>query len=1030
MKHNLTARFAIILIVVGFAGWMSYKGVAQGDLELGIDLKGGSELVFKFAFEKVEDASAKKTLLTEAIRVIQDRVDNYGLKDIMIQPIGDDRFAVQISAKDKKKVDSIKGLITDLGSLEMHITVEPNATDHFAEYWKLYRDRLKKDMRDDVAREIAVSDLKGDDASRYPLGLRWYPLSDTATASYANDRRAQDADGKPQPYVLIQLDDHGITGESLTKVFYGIDDRGIGGGYAVYFSVQKFHQQNMTRLTETDEDGQKYMAIILNGKVDSAPHLKSTLTDSGQITGGFNEESAKALSAILQSGALREPPTLISEQTIAPDLAGSARERGILSTLLGFVIVMSIMIFLYYGPGLLANLALLLNLVLLLGVLTWFGAVLTLPGIAGVILTVGMAVDANILVFERIKEEKAKGRSIAQAITTGYDRAVVTIIDANLTTLITAYFLFQIGSGPVRGFGITLAIGIVASMFTALYVTRTIFEAILKRNRNLQANMRGDFGTPSIPWMSYMRKAVLVSAIAMIGGAVIWEVVPDKVKYDLDFTEGSKLVVWFHEEVPLTDIEKTIADAAKNDPAYLEMSMRAAAEGIGAQVGQDTSKGWELRSQKISSAQQIDAAKSMLRESFRGRLLPGPFESTIRTSESGGSTGTIYFRKPEVQAGLLEAAFEQHNRHTQKLAGATVARSETPTPGAGSVFQLGFEDSAADPRNVALNVRTALDGFDWKAARDHYDTLAKDENRTRTVQDNAKRVLGVLDSFEGTTIDREFFAECDPFPLADRIDPSTAREHRDAAIQAIALSILGIVVYVAFRFRSWSFGIAAVIALIHDVLVCLGLVALANYMGLVEARLNLVTVAAFLTLIGYSINDTIVVFDRIRENRGTGQSRLGEIIDKSVNQTLSRSLRTSITTWIVVVIMLVMNWGAGSALEGFAFSLAIGLIVGTYSSIFIASPTLIFLPWLWERCGSSARGLVRRSVPYIVGSAAVLLVVDSLESRIPWGADFSVELFNDLALSLPIGVLAFYLLQFVRFSARYSAGAADAKTVA
>jgi hypothetical protein len=235
-------------------------------------------------------------------------------------------------------------------------------------------------------------------------------------------------------------------------------------------------------------------------------------------------------------------------------------------------------------------------------------------------------------------------------------------------------------------------------------------------------------------------------------------------------------------------------------------------------------------------------------------------------------------------------------------------------------------------------------------------------------------------------------------------------------VQAIAFSLIGIIVYVAFRFRSWTFGIASVIALIHDVLVTLGIATVATWLGLFDARLNLVTVAAYLTLIGYSINDTIVIFDRIRENRGaSGRARLAEIIDKSVNQTMARTIRTSLTVWIVVLILLVFNYGANSALEGFAFVLTFGVLAGTYSTVFIASPTLLYLPWLWDRCGRSVPALVRKAAPYMILTAALLIGSRWYHDRPGFARDWTVPVFDNLLLAVPVGVLAFFLLNFVRF---------------
>ena len=234
---------------------------------------------------------------------------------------------------------------------------------------------------------------------------------------------------------------------------------------------------------------------------------------------------------------------------------------------------------------------------------------------------------------------------------------------------------------------------------------------------------------------------------------------------------------------------------------------------------------------------------------------------------------------------------------------------------------------------------------------------------------------------------------------------------------SIALSILGIIAYVAFRFRSWAFGFAAIVAIVHDVAISLGLVALVNWLGIVDARINLVTVAAFLTIIGYSINDTIVVFDRIRENRGaSGKSRLSEIIDRSINQTLSRTIRTSLTTLMVVTILFVMNYGAQSSLEGFAFVLAIGVLVGTYSSIFIASPAVLFLPWLWKRCGGTVKDFSRRAAIYAVISAGALLALDyALGGFATEDADWSRSVFNDLLLGIPAGLFVLFVVNYVHW---------------
>ncbi|MCK6461195.1 MAG: protein translocase subunit SecD [Planctomycetes bacterium] len=1009
MGQSLLVRFLVIGATVAFLGVLAVRGVAQNRLELGIDLKGGTELVFQFDFEGV---TAKAETLQTAIGIIQQRIDGFGLKDIVIQPLGEKGFAVQISATDREKVDAVKEIITQLGKLEFRITVEPGSNDNYLSYWKLFQDRLAKNIAPAEASRLSQDDMKPDDKTRYPDGLRWYPLSSDARSEYSSSRLPSTEAG-PQPWVLCKLDTYNVTGEDLENVRHALENGGTGPNWSVHFEVEKYAQPRMAGLTEKEGD---FMAILLNEEVNSAPVLKSTLSRNGEISGGFSEAKARQLAAVLQAGALQEKPTLVSERTIAPDLAGSARDRGILSVALGFLVVLAVMIWLYYAPGLLANFALLLNLVLLIGVLVWFDAVLTLPGLAGIVLTVGMSVDANILVYERMREERARGRTVAQAIGLGYERALVTIIDSNLTTLITAYFLFQLGSGPVRGFGVTLAIGIVASMFTALYVTHAFFDLLLKKKKISEIRMRPLKPIPEIHWTGRaMRLAVIGSAIAMVTGVVLWEAAPDKVRYDLDFTQGSKLIMRFSSPQSMADVRGALNEAAKENALYRDISMRATSEGVGQRISAEGSPAFELRSQSVATKDQIDEMKATLREAFRGRLLPGPFRSTIVHAEGGGLKGEIFFGSDRVKAELVEAAFRLFAETERK--GLDGARVETlsPPPGAGSAFGLVFPSDQNEDALV-LNVRGALEQFDLVKAKERYAELAKSDTLTPTEQEAAKRIQAALEPLQSADLAPGVFKECDPFPLADLVNPSTAEEHRDAAVKAMAFSLIGIIVYVAFRFRSWSYGFASVVALIHDVVVTLGITTLANWLGIVDARLNLVTVAAYLTLIGYSINDTIVIFDRIRENRGaSGRTRLAEVIDKSVNQTLARTIRTSLTVWVVVVILLGFNYGANSALEGFAFILTFGLIAGTYSTVFIASPTLLYLPWLWERSGASVRSLGKRALPYMVATAAILIGGAYYHGTAAAAHDWTVPVFNNILLAIPVGLLAFFLWNFVVF---------------
>jgi len=1007
MNQTLSFRYTLIAIILGASTYLSYRGLWGGDLQLGTDLKGGSELVFKFDFQDSTEGSHTE-LLAQAIGIIRQRIDGYGLKELVITPIGNDRFSVQVSAEKKSEVEAIKGLITVLGKLEFRITVEPTQSN-YTRYWKQFQDKVKAGVDLEEARLIRPADVAAGDS--FPLGLKWYRLSASGEQDYLASRRPRDESGRSEPWVLCELDPHEITGESLRMVNHRLEERLGGGGWAVTFGVKPDWQSSMRALTSL-EKGTRHMAIILNDQVDSAPFLKSSLSDSGEISGSFTREEARQLAAVLQAGALREKPELISESTVAAELAGSARTTGVLSVFVGLGLVLVFMVWLYYGSGFIANLALFLNLVLLVGVLTWFGAVLTLPGIAGVVLTVGMAVDANILVLERVKEEKSRGRTVAQAIESGYDRALVTIIDSNLTTLITAYFLFQIGSGPVKGFGITLAIGIIASMFTALYVTRTLYLHGLKLGWVTEARMRGEFAPPRYPWMRIKRPAVIASVVAMAAGIAIFEIVPDPQKYDLEFTQGSRLVMRLHRDLKLDEVQHRLGALGEKNASWRGVSARVSAEGIGTQIRSGEGSSFELRSQGIATEEQIDTFVKALRGAFGADMLPGPFRATLRRGSAGGTVGEIYFRRAEVPAVVLTDAFEQAATRGVTLMRDVKVESLPAVPGAGSAFRLGFTDAAVDEDEVAISVRRALEAFDREGALKRLEERAGAGDSTPTVKQRATEDLAALKAATDLA-EPSALAQCDPLPFADRIDPYTAREHRDDAVRAIAFSIAGIILYVAFRFRSWAYGFAAVIALVHDVIVCLGLVTLANWVGIVDARLNLVTVAAFLTLIGYSINDTIVIFDRIRENRPSHQTRVADVIDRSVNETLARTIRTSVATLLAVVVMFAMNYGAGSSLEGFAFVLTLGIIVGSYSTIFVASPILVFLPWLWKQCGGNFRTLMRRCAPWCIGCAGLLLLVDGLRGNLT--GDWSRTGFFDIVMGLPAGALAYFLAQLVRF---------------
>jgi SecD/SecF fusion protein len=462
---------------------------------------------------------------------------------------------------------------------------------------------------------------------------------------------------------------------------------------------------------------------------------------------------------------------------------------GLRAALIGLAIVVGFMILYYRLAGIIADAALLLNIFIIMGVLACLGATLTLPGIAGIILTMGMAVDANVLIFERIREELRKGKTIRAAIETGYARAFLTIIDANVTTLIAALVLFQFGTGPVKGFAVTLSIGIFASVFTAIVVTRMVFDLLTKRRAFRTLTMMSFVKKPSVDFIG-KRRFAFTASIAVILLGLVFLGVRGKSTLGIDFVPGSVVQMRFSDSVTTGQIRDTLLRAGIDD-------------------------------------------------------------AVIQSVEG---TNDILVRTADYQT----------------------AESSSGTPAA------------------------------------------------RTADQRIREALMSDSSIPAFTVEKEEF-----------VGPAVGRELKKDALMAMVIAMVAIIIYISFRFEL-RFALAAVVALFHDVLVTTGCFAL-PFLG--RREISLPVVAALLTIVGYSLNDTIVVFDRIRENLKTMRGkRYSEIINASINQTLSRTLLTSLTTLVVVLSLYLLG---GVVIHDFAFAMLIGVIAGTYSSIFVASPILV-----------------------------------------------------------------------------------------
>jgi len=699
-----------------------------------LDLKGGMHLLLKVDTGHLS-GEAKADAAKRAIEVIRNRIDQFGVREPSILEQGVDEIVVQLPGITDR--DRAIELIGKTALLEFKLVLRDP-------------EKLRAALQGNVPEGYELKYLQEDNE---PLLLEKQAVLTGDGLKSASVRFSQSEFN--EPVVALVFNAEGA------KKFAEVTAANVG----------------------------RRLAIVLDGKVQSAPNIKEAIP-SGEavITGRFSVEQAQDLSIVLNVGALPAPMVIEEERTIGPLLGQDSINKGVKASIIGCALVFVSMVIYYLLAGFISVIALFLNLLMTLGILGMLpllfpgvSATLTLPGIAGIALSLGMAVDANVLINERIREELSAGRTLRTAIANGYDRAFSAIFDSNLTTLIAAFLLFQFGTGPIRGFAVTLTIGLIASMFTAIVVTRTIFEILLY------------FGwLKSLPMLQLIKE----TRLDFIGKRKIFYVISLIV-----ITAG--LVAFFN----------------KGKQAY----------GIDFAGGQ-------LQEYSFKTDVSIDKVRSVLKE-----------------------------------LNLADASIQQ------------------------------FKDN---PRVILI----------------------------RTAQDQSKLIT---DKLKQTFPDENI-----QVLRIERVGPVAGKHLKTKAVYALIWSLIGILIYVAFRFKHFNFAVAGVIALFHDVLVALG------FLALTGRQIDLLSITAFLTIAGYSINDTIVIYDRVRENsRLLRKASLKDLINLSVNQTLSRTLLTSAITLLTVIAIFLYG---GEVLGNFAFTLLVGFISGVYSTIFIASPLVL----AWSRKGA------------------------------------------------------------------------------
>lgn len=829
-----------------------FRGDDRKVLKWGLDLSGGKTVRIGLVDQNNRPVTNPDDI-KQAVNELYNRINKMGVSERTIRIensniLLDFPGSQNLSASELVKASAMYFHIVNEKFSPNNATLAGAANQFLQEVWNEAVVTNRKDV--DSINEIAWQHLGGDPNSPeslrprseaakllYEHGLRLANPRDRATSAQFNDElssvavfRATDAadwDEQTNP-LLIVFHNYALEGANLEGIQVGFDN---SEGNILMFNIKssarddfaawtgQFAQDKITGTPkETYSRGRGWrMAVILNGSIITAPTLSTQLKDSARISGRFSQREINQLATDLKAGSLSFTPRILSEENVSPELGQEERFKGISASLIAIILVVIAMVGYYHFAGVVASVAVILNIFIMWGVLQNIDAAITLPGIAGIVLTIGMAVDANVLVFERIREEfKISGR-IGSAIQAGYRKAFSAIVDSNITTIIAAFILIQFDSGPIKGFAITLIIGILSSMFTALFLTRYFFAGWVKNPNNKQLSMSQFLKTTNFDFLGQAKKAIIISLVVMAIGT-FFLISERKTIFGMDFTGGYSLTVELEEKTGHPDYRIATADALLEGGAS--------------------------------------------RRDFEVRELSRPNQLRIQMGTSMDEQGHPFYQMPESNSE------GQYAYPYQK-----------------------------DPR------------LNWVV-----ETLQKANLTVQPTQ------LAKLER-NWTTMSGQF---------SDAM--------RNNAVIALAAALLAILIYITFRFE-FKYAIGAVVGLAHDVVITLGILALFHALGF-PVQIDLQVVGAIMTIIGYSLNDTIIVFDRIREDlRVMRKMSFREIINHALNVTLSRTIMTSGTTLLVLLALVLFG---GQSIFSFSLVMTIGVVIGTLSSLFIASPVMLY----------------------------------------------------------------------------------------
>ncbi|MGQ3685641.1 MAG: protein translocase subunit SecD [Candidatus Loosdrechtia sp.] len=1081
--------------------------VSKGKVKLGLDLKGGSELLYRVRVDEKED---RPGITNEIIEVLKKRIDPQGIMEYRIQEQGTHRILIQVPGATRTEIENLKERITRLGKLEFRLAASIDSSE--------YRDALE---------------------GRQVPGYYKHWL-----------RKKRGEEGEAGKWYLVQ-NKVAISGEHLSRIY--AERKGIEP--VVGFEFDAVGRSKFGQITERNIG--KPLAIILDGILYSAPVIRDRIPGSGIIEGNFTQDEVNELIAIMRAGSLPADLEMEMETMVGPSLGRDSINRGLLAGAIGGAFALFFIGTYYLGIGWVANFANVLNVFLVVAAMVLLNATLTLPGIAGLVLILGMGIDSNVLIFERIREERAKGKPVRAAIKAGYEKAFSAIFDSNITTLITGIILAAVGTGPVKGFAWTLILGMIINLFTAVFVTRVIYELFIDLNWIKNFSMFKIIGVPRIKFLNYRFVISVISGICVIGGLTVFTLRGNK-KYDIDFTGGT--LVHLHLDSPVHPgfIRNALAEASYKEAEvqsiwsgedltpYAQTSdefgirikelndekikekitgdINGELDKLGLFAGIDFAgptsfnlalqrpvdeksirnifktagysdedlvsfipvdqpskkylmsiRGWEdskrrsivanaiadglknillfhdisitmaeitemvsgkdmnmappkpfldietnvpiepeilnfeldrmgffdvavkqqqgsgrIRSNRLriegprsnlqnikqnltgrislpgisvrDDAFQIDLKEPVTKKDFTDRIAAiRPVRDVVKSVYALDAPAQLFavqlrpLTAAKVQEKIQEDIINKFKDRLHKeridvsfrfVKNISEDRMARGTEATGTDYLPPFSTTDADQKEMSNQVQILMT-LSKPLTKEVLETVLASAGYPNILEQGLeegreyKAVHLILDTQKSETVKKtlmDAFEIPQPLKRIVSIGSTVANEMKGRAILAILFSFVATILYVWFRFGDFKFGSSAIVAVIHDILIALGAVAVADYL-FGNMKIDSAMVAAFLTVVGYSLNDTIIIFDRIRENMGgRGKILTAQLINESINQTLGRTILTSFTT---IGVLLSLFFLGGPEIHGFAFVMLVGIIVGTYSTIFIACPMLL-----------------------------------------------------------------------------------------